>query len=143
DAFYPGSAATPAATDASGLRLFALRTDPAGGSAILAGRDGPQRAHVVGDEVAPGVILAEVHPDHAVLDAGGRRSELRFPTLAARPDARATAPAPSPVAAAPRRSPGAAPPTIDPARLLAQAGLAPVESGGRVAGYTVIPRGDD
>ena len=33
-------------------------------------------------------------------------------------------------------------PGIDPAALLAEAGLSPVESDGGAAGYTIIPRGD-
>lgn len=145
DAFHPVRSHV-AAADASGLRLFAVRPDAAGGSAILALRDGPQRSHAVGDEVAPGVDLVAVEADHVVLDSGGRRSELRF----ARPDATATRtaaiaratvpvpalpPSPSPAADAP----GAA---IDPTELLAGMGLSPERIDGRITGYTVIPRGD-
>ena len=148
DAFHPDlSAAIAASADASGLCLFAVRPAPAGGSAIIAMREGPQRSYTVGEAVAPGVILAEVHAGHVVLDSGGRRSELRFAKVAARP-----APArPTPVhtaSAATPTTPAAAPatdtpdPTIDPAQLLAQMGLRPDETDGRITGYTVIPRGD-
>lgn len=138
DAFYPATSTAAAVSDASGLRLFAVRPAAAGGSAILAERDGPQRSHAVGEDVAPGVRLAEVHADHVVLDGSGGRSELRFASATGRPAAR-TAVAPPPAASVPAGSDGAA---IDPAQLLAQAGLAPVESDGRTAGYTVIPRGN-
>ncbi|MGY1457122.1 type II secretion system protein N [Luteimonas sp. A534] len=138
DAFYPSSGPAPAGADVSGLRLFAVRPAQAGGSAILASREGQQRAHAVGSEVAPGLRLAEVHADHVVLDANGRRSELRFASMEGR--------APSRPAASPRTATATATEAgesaIDPAQLLAQAGLSPVETGGRVTGYTVIPRGD-
>ena len=148
EAFHPDpGAARVASADASGLQLFAVRPAPAGGSAIIAMREGPQRSYTVGEAVAPGVTLAEVHAGHVVLDSGGRRSELRFAKVAARP-----APArPTPVhtaSAATPTTPAAAPatdtpdPTIDPAQLLAQMGLRPDETDGRITGYTVIPRGD-
>lgn len=139
DAFYPSSDAAPASADASGLRLFAVRPTQDGGSAIIAAREGPQRAHAVGSEVGPGLRLAEVHADHVVLDANGRRSELRFADAGARAPSQ---PAVSPPAAA-ATSTGTSATAIDPAQLLAQAGLSPVETGGRISGYTVIPRGDD
>lgn len=142
DAFHPGSGTMAATADASGLRLFALRTDRAGGSAIIAGEGGPQRSHAVGDEVAPGVVLAEVHTDHAVLNAGGRRSRLSFPAQG-NPGTRSVAAPPQGADLPPPLLPsGTATAPIDPARLLAQTGLTPVESGGRVSGYTVVPRGD-
>jgi general secretion pathway protein C len=145
DAFYPATSTAAAVSDASGLRLFAVRPAAAGGSAILAERDGPQRSHAVGEDVAPGVRLAEVHADHVVLDGSGGRSELRFASATGHPAAR-TAVAPPPAGSVPAGSvpagSDAAGGAIDPAQLLAQAGLAPVESDGRTAGYTVIPRGN-
>jgi general secretion pathway protein C len=32
-----------------------------------------------GDDVAPGVRLAEVHPDHVILERGGTRETLAWP----------------------------------------------------------------
>lgn len=140
DAFHPVRAATTH-TDASGLRLFAVRPSPAGGSAILATADGPQRSFAAGDEVAPGVTLAEVQPDHVVLDLGGRRSMLRFPATG-RPPRFPTAPPVQTPAAASTAAAVPSMPAVDPAQLLAQMGLRPEQADGRVTGYTVIPRGD-
>jgi general secretion pathway protein C len=146
DAFYPDDSATAAvSTDASGLQLFAVRPASAGGSAIIAMPEAPQRAFTVGEALAPGLILAEVQSDHVVLDQAGRRSELRF----AKADARPTPARPTPahaaaVPAASASAPAAGTPAaeIDPAQLLAQMGLRPDETDGRITGYTVIPRGD-
>lgn len=145
DAFHPG-AVTGATADTSGLRLYATRASAAGGSAIVADRSGMQRSYAVGDEIAPGVVLAAVHADHAILESAGRRTELRFPVAAAptRPTA-ATAPIATRMPAAQSRADAdadASAPMIDPAQLLAEAGLRPVDAGGGEAGYTVIPRGD-
>lgn len=148
DAFHPAPATADADADTSGLRLFALRPGSLGGSAIVAMADGPQRAWLAGEEIAPGVVLAEVHADHAVLEAGGRRSLLRFAaahkasgTSAGRAVAQA-ARAPMATVSATTGPPGTSDPGIDPAALLAEAGLSPVESDGGAPGYTIIPRGD-
>ena len=151
DAFYPDHgaaiAAIAASADASGLRLFAVRPAPAGGSAIIAMREGPQRSYTTGEAVAPGVTLAAVQADHVVLDSRGRRSELRF----TKPDARPAPTRPTAAQAAPPLAHTAptsaaaadtADAAIDPAQLLAQMGLRPDETDGRITGYTVIPRGD-
>jgi general secretion pathway protein C len=143
DAFHPG-AATGAIADTSGLRLYATRASSAGGSAIVADRNGMQRSYAVGDEVAPGVVLAAVHADHAILESAGRRTELRFQvaTVSNRPPATAAPVATRAPAATTTLGADASPPVIDPAQLLAEAGLRPVDAGGGEAGYTVIPRGD-
>lgn len=146
DAFHPQRSPV-ASADTSGLRLFAVRPAAGGGSAILAMADGPQRSIAVGADVVPGVTLAEVLPDHVVLDSSGRRSELRFARPDAAPATRAPAPAP-PVPAATAAAPPSAPepaagPQINPAELLAGMGLRPEEADGRITGYTVIPRGND
>lgn len=146
DAFHPQRGPV-ASADTSGLRLFAVRPAAGGGSAILAMADGPQRSIAVGADVVPGVTLAEVLPDHVVLDSSGRRSELRFARPDAAPTTRAPAPAP-PVPAATAAAPPSAPapaagPQINPAELLAGMGLRPEEADGRITGYTVIPRGND
>ncbi|TYT25365.1 type II secretion system protein C [Luteimonas viscosa] len=142
DAFHPAPA-TAATADASGLRLHALRSGTGGGSAIVAGRDGTQRSYAVGEEIVPGVVLADVRADHAILESGGRRTELRFPVAAAPTRPRAAAPIATRAVRA-RTTPVSAAPTatIDPAQLLAEAGLRPIDAGGGEAGYTVIPRGD-
>lgn len=145
DAFHPAQASVHVTADSSGLRLHAARpaADAGSGAAIIAGKDGRQRAFVVGDEVASGVVLAAVASDHVTLAASGARRELRF----ALPPGGAPAPAPRqasaglPAARAPSPTAGTA--SVDPAQLLAQAGLRPVQADdGQPAGYSVIPRGD-
>ncbi|MCJ7421069.1 type II secretion system protein N [Sphingomicrobium astaxanthinifaciens] len=79
---FPAPAATLAAggegvTDLD-LELFGtlLNRGAGTGSAIIAGDDGEQQSYAVGDEVSPGVRLAEVAFDHVVLDRGGVRERL-------------------------------------------------------------------
>lgn len=84
DAFGVGRGAEPGAgtgeQEVLGLRLFGLRAGgPGGGSAIIAGADGVQRSYAVGEQVAPGVVLAAVSPDHVLLARGDTRSVLSFP----------------------------------------------------------------
>lgn len=146
DAFHPRrDPITPA--DTSGLRLFAVRPAASGGSAILALRDGPQRAHAVGEEVAPGVVLAGVQADHVLLDDGGSRHALHFVLPEGTPARRMVpvtqAPALSSSAPQPTApAADAAMPAVDPAALLGAMGLRPDETDGRVTGYTIVPRGD-
>lgn len=137
DPFHPGARPAPATSSAAGLRLHGVRADGTAGSAILSAGDGAQAPFRVGDEVAPGVELAAVGPGHAVLRTrtGAQRLELASP--AAPTGARtATRSLPAAAAAAP-----AANAPVDPAALLAEAGLRPRTEGGRITGYTVIPRG--
>ncbi|MBJ6978307.1 type II secretion system protein N [Luteimonas sp. MC1895] len=147
DAFHPRRDATTPA-DTSGLRLFAVRPAATGGSAILALRDGPQRSHAVGEEVAPGVVLAGVQADHVLLDDGGSRHALHFVLPEGTP-VRVPAPVTPATAGASAALRSAAPaavapvPEVDPAALLGAMGLRPEETDGRVAGYTVVPRGND
>lgn len=60
------------------LDLYGVRLDRVGGasSAILGGPDEPQRSFRIGEEVLPGITLAEVRDDHAILDRGGARESL-------------------------------------------------------------------
>jgi general secretion pathway protein C len=86
----------PAEETALGLTLLGVvvATRPEGSGAIVAGGPGPVRTYAVGQEVAPGATLAEVHGDHVVLVVGDRRETLSFPE---RRDA-------APVPAAPQES---------------------------------------
>ena len=72
------SAAVAASGDAGGFRLFGVRLQGSRSGAIL-GHAGHQRAYLVGDEVAPGIVLADVRDDHVVLRANGRLQRLELP----------------------------------------------------------------
>lgn len=141
DPFHPDARSGPATASASGFRLHAARVSGDSGSAILSTKDGdPQAAFQVGDEVAPGITLAAVGAGHAVLRTGGGEQRLELDPEASTLPAR-TAPAAASLPSAappPAASAGAA---VDPAALLAQAGLRARTEGGRVTGYTLIPRG--
>lgn len=80
---FDRSSTTPADNSATpvtslDLTLYGIRINSAsgGGSAIIAGSDGVQAIFAVGEEVLPGVTLAAVAFDHAVLDRGGTRESL-------------------------------------------------------------------
>jgi len=78
DVFFRSAAPAASGGGAMGYRLFGVRRDGDGGSAIL-GRDDLQASYAVGREVAPGVVLESVGDDHAVLLAGGTRHRLELP----------------------------------------------------------------
>lgn len=66
----------------SDLQLFGTRAGGAGvlGSAIIGQGEGDQNSFVVGEEVVPGIKLAEVAFDHVVLDRGGVQQSLYMPS---------------------------------------------------------------
>ncbi len=136
DPFFPGIAGPSADANTAGLVLFGLRGDARGSAAILADADSAQQVYRVGDSVRPGVLLVAVAADHVMLSAGGGQQRLGFGDAAV-PAVAGTLPRGLPAAAV-----APADLTIDPARLLAQAGLQPLLEGDRVTGYTLIPRGD-
>jgi general secretion pathway protein C len=102
------------------------------GSAILAVGGGAQQIYDVGDEVAPGLILAAVGSDHVILARGGARLTLGFPTPAAGA-APATDVSP-PLPASDLAAPGA----VDPRRLLEESSLMPRLLDGEPSGYRVM-----
>lgn len=94
DLFYRRASAAAGGNSALGYTLYGVRSDMAGDSAILAGQDGVQQSWPVGREVAPGLVLRSVGPEHAMLESGGahHRLELAAPagvvTPAPAPDTR-------------------------------------------------------
>lgn len=93
------------------LKLHGVREDRATGrgSAIIALPDGTQRSFAIGEEIVPGVTLAEVGFDSATINRGGAREQIFLdqsrpaqavgptaPTAPAAPAATATRPAPNP-----------------------------------------------
>lgn len=125
------------------LRLFGVRAGVSGaGSAILGLPDGTQLSVGVGEEVQPGLVLRSVARDHVTVARGSSVSRIDFGEL---PVGAASVPPPPttpqvvapPGPAAPR--PGAA--VVDPARLMAEAGLRPRMRGLSVNGFTVTASG--
>src|SRR5690606_26800531 len=133
------------------MRLFGVRADGAGGgSAIIGLADGRQLSVGAGEEVEPGLILKSVEADHVVLARGDSLSRLMFTEL---PMGAATPPPPpaeqqvvtpeGPTSSGPTlQGEGGPGPVVDPARLMAQAGLRPRMQGLGVNGFTVSGAGD-
>lgn len=133
DLFNRVEAVATTATDSSGYALRGVRMDASGGSAILSDSNGHQQSHGKGETIAPGIRLAEIGPGFVLLEAAGGLQRLDLP--------KRDAGQPGNAGNLPSALPGSASPTeakIDPATLLAQAGLSRNEAGG----WTVNPRGD-
>lgn len=132
DMFYRNDIPASAPAGASGYRLRGVRLDAHGGSAILVDAGGHQQAYKVGEQVAPGLVLERVGPGHVLLRGAGGLQRLELPAPGA-----GTNPAALPMSLATSSTASDAS-AIDPASLLAQAGLSANEGGG----YTVNPRGE-
>lgn len=124
------------------LRLFGVRAGASGGgSAILGLPDGTQLSVGVGEEVQPGLVLRSVADDHVTVSRGGSVSRIDFGEL---PVGAASVPPPpaTPQIVAPPGPPASRPEAavVDPARLMAEAGLRPRMQGLSVNGFTVTAR---
>jgi general secretion pathway protein C len=148
--FHTGERSSLAEITNSGsdqLRLFGVRAgEGGGGSAILGLPDGRQVSVGVGEEVQPGLILRSVAQDHVTLSRGGSVSRIDFGEV---PMGAASVPSPpttpqvvAPPRPAPPASAAAEAAVVDPARLMAEAGLRPRMQGLSVNGFTVTARGD-
>lgn len=156
DAFFrtgaPGALTEATAQGSSQMRLYGVRADGSGGgSAIIGLADGRQVSVGVGEEIEPGLILRSVANDHVVMARGEALSRLMFTELpmgAAAPPPPPTEPqVVTPQGAAPAEAGQAAAatpagPSVDPARLMAQAGLRPRMQGLGINGFTVSGAGD-
>ena len=120
----PAPAPAPA-PDLSGLRLHGLVAS----GAILGFADGSQRLVPLGREALPGLVLARIEQNHAVLASAGGEARLGFDGAAAAPNA---APPPAQAGAAAEREDS----------LRYRLALAPRRDGSRVRGYTVRPGAD-
>jgi general secretion pathway protein C len=87
------------------LRGLLAADAPGDGRAIIADGNGNERGYVVGDEVAPGVVLDGVYPDRVTLSRGGAIEALRLP----RPGAAATEGGPAAAIVPDRRPPAGNP----------------------------------
>ncbi len=160
DAFFrtgaPGALTEATAQGSSQMRLYGVRADGAGGgSAIIGLADGRQVSVGVGEEIEPGLILRSVASDHVVMARGDSLTRLMFTELpmgaAAPPPPPAeqqvvtpqgTAPADAGAAVVPAAATVPSGPSVDPARLMAQAGLRPRMQGLGINGFTVSGAGD-
>lgn len=147
DPFFRLSAASgPVAITSLDLKLYGVREDRATGrgSAIIALPDGTQQSFAVGDQIMPGVALAQVGFDHVTISRGGAQEQIfldQSEPAEAAGDAdggTGTAPsaAPAPASAIP------APPRPPPAPAASAIQFQARTSGGRVDGIIVNPGGD-
>ncbi len=147
DAFFrtggQSSLAEASAAGSGQMRLYGLRSDGAGGgSAIIGLADGRQVSVGVGEEVEPGLVLRGVGPDYVTLARGGSVTRLIFSDV---PLGVAPVPPPPPVPQTVTPTPAPVVPagaSVDPARLMSQAGLRPRMRGARLDGFTVSGAGD-
>src|SRR5688572_21948232 len=78
DPFFRLSAGGPAVVTSLDLKLYGVREDRATGrgSAIIALPDGTQQSFAVGDQIMPGVTLAEVGFDNVTILRGGAAEQI-------------------------------------------------------------------
>jgi len=126
------------------LRLFGVRAgEGGGGSAILGLPDGTQLSVGVGEEIQPGLVLRAVAPDHVTVARGSSVSRIDFGDVPV--GAASVPPPPATPQIVARPGPAASRPetaVVDPARLMAEAGLRPRMQGLSVNGFTVTARGE-
>ncbi|MFO1143485.1 MAG: type II secretion system protein N [Amaricoccus sp.] len=77
--------ATPEAPPEFTLNGVVIATGAAPSRASLSASGMPQQSFAVGEEVLPGITLAEVHPDHVVLTVDGQAEILGFPNASTPP----------------------------------------------------------
>jgi len=122
----PPAAAAPASPQ--GLRLYGV----AGAGAIIGMPDGRQRLIPVGRDVLPGLTLASVGIDHALLRSPAATYRLGFDGIAAGGDAAAAGPAALARDVAALRE----------ETLRYRLGLAPITEDGRIIGHEVRARAE-
>lgn len=84
DPFFTARAGAAAPIEATDLTLHGFRQDgrTGGGSAIISRSDGSQRSFATGEEVAPGIVLKQVRPDHVIIARNGTEVPLAFKEFA-------------------------------------------------------------
>ena len=139
--FRLNAAAGPAVVTSLNLKLFGTREDRASGrgSAIIALPDGRQMSFAVGEEVMPGVTLAQVAFDSVTISRGGVLEQI---FLDQSPPAQTVGEAPPPTAPPPPGQPQPQPLAAAPAPAGQPINFAPRVAGGRVNGIIVSPGGD-
>ncbi len=149
DPFFRLNAGGPAVVTSLNLKLFGVREDRATGrgSAIIALPDGRQMSFAVGDEILPGVTLAEVGFDNVTINHQGNREQI-FLDQSGAADTVGSEPAPPFPSAQPVQPPSVSTPSVRPAPPPppppGQAvQLQPRMTNGRVTGVAVGPGGND
>ena len=101
-----GASSTVAAPTGIAIRLLGIVAATQGGRGVAAVQLEGQQIIAVqeGEDIAPGIRLAEVASHHVILERGGMRETLPLPTVAA-----------APVPAMPPAVPPAVPPALPPA----------------------------
>ena len=145
DPFFRLSAAGgPATITSLNLRLHGVREDRATGrgSAIIALPDGSQQSFAVGDEILPGVTLAQVGFDSVTISRGGTPEQIFLDQSEPAEGAAPAAPAAQATPPAPTASSIPTPPTPPPAPAASAFQLQARTRGGQVDGIMVGPGGD-
>lgn len=91
----PQPAPAPALVETDGLVLYGISGASRGAAAIIGSRLGGQRVVTVGGDYRPGLRLAEVGVDYALLTTGARGVRLELSRFGAGGGARATASLPA------------------------------------------------
>ncbi len=134
--------AGPAQITSLNIKLFGINRNQAtgGGSAIIAGEDGVQNSLAVGDEIMPGIKLAELAQDHVFIETSGRR-EILYLDQSIMAEKVGTSPAAANPSAASSAVPGAAGKLTRDA-LASAVSLKPRQKDGKVTGIAASPGGD-
>ena len=135
DPFFRLSAAGAGVVTTLNLKLYGVREDRATGrgSAIIALPDGTQRSFAVGEEILPGVRLAQVGFDSVTIDRAGAAEQIFLD------QSRPTQPAAGAPAGAAPEAPRPAIAPSSPVPENSQIRLQPRMDRGRVSGVTVGP----
>ncbi len=141
--FRLSAAAGPAVVTSLDLKLHGTREDRASGrgSAIIALPDGRQMSFAVGEEIMPGVTLAEVAFDSVTINRGGVPEQIFLDQSSPAP-AVGDVPAPTAPPAPGQPPPPLAAPPSAPAPPGQPINLQPRVAGGRVNGIAVSAGGD-
>ena len=145
DPFFRLNAGGPAVVTSLNLKLFGVREDRATGrgSAIIALPDGRQSSFAVGEEIMPGVTLAEVGFDNVTINHQGSREQIFLDqsTTAETVGTQQVPTAPQPSAPSSVMTP--APPAPPPPPPGQSVRLQPRTVNGRVTGIAVAPGAND
>ena len=131
------------------LKLYGISLNEASGdgSAIIAYEGADQASYAVGEEIAPGVVLKEVHFDHVVIERGGA-SEMLYIDQSGSGDEGEVVAQPFPAQPGGESAPGAAgspapSAATSPATALRAIGMMPRNEKGVVTGIILNARQGD